>query len=141
MQVGTNAANNLPGLVLSSIEADCCRNIEVNIFSFRHCKRDIEHIFYKISDLNFHSDHVLQNGSRVMLNFRDEVCLRVQIFLMAATNDLAISCYETSSEQHALSASRLNLTKEKHKGKMNQKYEAKSLANNCMNFDPPVPTE
>ena len=66
MQVGTNAANNLPGLVLSSIEADCCRNIEVNIFSFRHCKRDIEHIFYKISDLNFHSDHVLQNGSRVM---------------------------------------------------------------------------
>ena len=103
-----------------------------------------EHIFDKISDLDFYSDHVLQNGSRVMLNFRDEVCLRVQIFLMAATNDLAISCYETSSEQHALSARRLNLTKEKHKGKMkkiHEKYKAKSLANNCMNFDPPVPTE
>ena len=66
--------------------------------------------------------------------------------LLTPTSDLAITCYETSSEQHALSASRLNLTKEKHKGKINQKkihekYEAKSLANNCMNFDPPVPTE
>ena len=79
----------------------------------------------------------------MFLNFRGEVCLRPAlskpraglpiplrrariarllgvILLMAATSDLAISCYETSSEQHALSASRLNLTKEKHKGKMNK---------------------
>ena len=32
-------------------------------------------------------------------------------------------------------------TQRKNKPKIHEKYKAKSLANNCMNFDPPVPTE
>ena len=32
-------------------------------------------------------------------------------------------------------------TQRKNKPKIHEKYGAKSLANNCMNFDPPVPTE
>ena len=77
MQMGTNAANTLLGLVLSCIEAECCRNIEDNIFVTTQVSIGSEHIFDKISDLNLHSDHALKIGSRVKLNFRDEVCISI----------------------------------------------------------------
>ena len=51
--------------------------------------------------------------------------ISAEVASMTATSDLAIFCYETTSEQHALSASRLNLTKERHKGKMNKKKSRK----------------